>query len=259
MTCWFLELVSESNFQQVDRFFCGVFWILDSNISVSTTFINLQNSRQVLEFWISESSWLMTYVLWSANFNQVFKIKNFGDFLTDEWHSSVCKVLDRCWKFEFLKVPDYWLTMFYDLQISIRCSSFRTSVTLWLVSDTHRSAKFSTGVVEFLKVPDWWLIMFCDLQTSIRCSSFRISVTFWLMSSVHQSAKFSTGVKSWTSESSWLMTDHVLWSALQSGVHVSELRWLSDCWAMFIHLQKSRQVLEFEVLKVSWLMTDHVL
>ncbi len=126
------------------------------NISVSTTFINLQNSRQVLE-----SSWLLTdHVLRSANFDQVFK---FSDFLTDEQCSPICKILDRC-------------------QI----------LNLW----------------KFL-IDDWSCFVIC---TSIRCSSFRTSVTFWLLSDVHQFAKCSTGVGIWISESSWLMSDHVLWS-----------------------------------------------
>ena len=134
---------------------------------------------------------------------QGVKFQTFGDFLTDE-RSSICKVLVRCWNFAVLNVPSWWLIMFDDLQPSTRCSSFKTSVTFWLMS-AHWSAKFSTGagILKFWKflVDEWSCFMICKVQQGVQ-ASFRTLVTFLTDERSHRSAKFSTDVQVWNSECS---------------------------------------------------------
>lgn len=108
------------------------------------------------------------HVLLCANFNKVFKLQNFGDFF-DWWAlTSICQVL--VFKFEVLKAPSWWLIMLCDLHNSTRCSSFKTSVTFWLMSahiDLPSSWQFENLKFWNFPIDDWSYSVIFKFQSGV--------------------------------------------------------------------------------------------
>ena len=113
--------------------------------------------------------------------------ETFGDYLTDEHRSSICKVLDRSWSSKSLKVSSCWLIMYHDLQTLFKHSSlfqifgsdwWAPLIDLQSFSSTCRFF-YRSFKLKILKVSSSLLILFHDLQNLARHSSLTILVSWW--------------------------------------------------------------------------------